>query len=85
MPVIIITGQRQDEIDRVVGLELGADDYLTKPFDLRELLARVRAILRRSAAAAAVGEAAAPSPAPAQAAPSVEPGRTVRFLVTLTF
>jgi DNA-binding response OmpR family regulator len=47
VPVIIITGHRRDEIDRVVGLELGADDYLTKPFHLRELLARVRAILRR--------------------------------------
>jgi two-component system OmpR family response regulator len=48
VPVIIITGQRRDDIDRVVGLELGADDYLTKPFNLRELLARVRAVLRRS-------------------------------------
>jgi len=38
---------RRDDIDRVVGLELGADDYLTKPFNLRELLARVRAVLRR--------------------------------------
>ena len=47
LPVIIITGHRRDEIDRVVGLELGADDYLTKPFNLRELLARVRAVLRR--------------------------------------
>ena len=47
VPVIIITGHRLDEIDQVVGLELGADDYLTKPFNLRELLARVRAILRR--------------------------------------
>ena len=47
IPVIMITGKRQDEIDRVVGLELGADDYLTKPFNLRELLARARAILRR--------------------------------------
>ena len=47
VPVIIITGHSRDDIDRVVGLELGADDYLTKPFNLRELLARVRAILRR--------------------------------------
>ena len=51
VPVIIITGHRRDDIDRVVGLELGADDYLTKPFNLRELLARVRAILRRFDAA----------------------------------
>ncbi len=42
-----MTGHRRDEIDRVVGLELGADDYVTKPFSLRELLARIRAVLRR--------------------------------------
>ena len=47
VPVIVITGHRRDEIDRVVGLELGADDYVTKPFNLRELLAQVRAIIRR--------------------------------------
>jgi two-component system, OmpR family, response regulator len=47
VPIIITTGHRRDEIDRVVGLELGADDYITKPFSLRELLARVRAVLRR--------------------------------------
>lgn len=44
--VIIVSG-RSDAVDRVVGLELGADDYVTKPFDLRELLARVRSVLRR--------------------------------------
>src|ERR1700731_2102568 len=47
VPVIITTGHRRDEIDRVVGLELGADDYVTKPFGLRELVARIRAVLRR--------------------------------------
>jgi two-component system OmpR family response regulator len=47
IPVIIMTGHRNDEIDRVVGLELGADDYVAKPFSLRELLARIRAVLRR--------------------------------------
>src|ERR1700680_1636164 len=47
VPVIITTGHRRDEIDRIVGLELGADDYITKPFGLRELLARIRAVLRR--------------------------------------
>jgi len=47
VPVIITTGDRRDEIDRVVGLELGADDYITKPVSLRELLARIRAVLRR--------------------------------------
>ena len=55
IPVIIITGHRRDEIDRVLGLELGADDYITKPFGLRELLARIRAVLRRLEA----GQAAA--------------------------
>jgi len=47
VPVIITTGRCYDEIDRIVGLELGADDYVVKPFCLRELLARVRAVLRR--------------------------------------
>jgi two-component system OmpR family response regulator len=47
VPVIITTGHRCDEIDRVIGLELGADDYVSKPFGLRELLARIRAVLRR--------------------------------------
>jgi DNA-binding response OmpR family regulator len=46
IPIIMLTGRR-DEADRVMGLELGADDYLTKPFSPRELLARVRAVLRR--------------------------------------
>jgi len=46
-PVIMLTA-KAEEIDKVVGLELGADDYITKPFSLRELLARVRAILRRA-------------------------------------
>jgi DNA-binding response OmpR family regulator len=47
VPIIMLTG-RKDEADRVMGLELGADDYLTKPFSPRELLARIRALLRRS-------------------------------------
>jgi DNA-binding response OmpR family regulator len=45
-PVLILTA-RDDEIDRVVGLEMGADDYMTKPFSMRELIARVKAMLRR--------------------------------------
>jgi two-component system, OmpR family, response regulator len=49
LPIIMLTG-RKDEADRVMGLELGADDYLTKPFSPRELLARIRALLRRSRA-----------------------------------
>jgi two-component system, OmpR family, response regulator len=51
VPVIITTGHRRDEIDRVVGLELGADDYVTKPFGVRELVARIHAVLRRQEAA----------------------------------
>ena len=47
LPIIMLTG-RKDEADRVMGLELGADDYLTKPFSPRELLARIHALLRRS-------------------------------------
>ena len=48
VPIVMISG-KGDTIDRVVGLELGADDYITKPFQLREVLARVRAVLRRYA------------------------------------
>ena len=53
VPVILLTA-RADEADRVLGLELGADDYVTKPFSPRELTARVRSVLRRAAAAAPV-------------------------------
>jgi len=49
VPIIILTG-RKDDVDRIMGLEFGADDYLTKPFNLRELLARIRTILRRAQA-----------------------------------
>jgi len=52
IPILMLTA-KSDEIDRVVGLEVGADDYLGKPFGPRELLARVRAILRRAGGAAA--------------------------------
>jgi DNA-binding response OmpR family regulator len=50
VPIIILTA-RGDDVDRIVGLELGADDYVTKPFNPRELLARVKAVLRRASAA----------------------------------
>jgi DNA-binding response OmpR family regulator len=65
LPVIMLTA-RADEIDRVVGLELGADDYVVKPFSPRELAARVRALLRRTAEAAALRARLGP----AQAAPA---------------
>ena len=53
-PVIVISG-RGESVERVVGLELGADDYITKPFDLRELLARIRSVLRRAQPEPATG------------------------------
>ncbi|GAB6142023.1 beta-lactam response regulator transcription factor BlrA [Methylosoma difficile] len=55
-PAVIFLTARSEEIDRIVGLELGADDYLGKPFSPRELCARVRAVLRRSQASAPVAE-----------------------------
>jgi len=61
--LVIITG-RGDAVDKVVGLEVGADDYVTKPFDLRELLARIKAVLRRTLAAPAPAGAAAVEAAP---------------------
>jgi two-component system response regulator VicR len=54
VPIIMLTA-RDEEVDRVVGLELGADDYVTKPFSVRELMARVKAVLRRVGSAAADG------------------------------
>jgi DNA-binding response OmpR family regulator len=64
VPIVMITG-RGDTIDRVVGLELGADDYITKPFHVREVLARVHAVLRRYEGTAAAARPA-PSPAPGE-------------------
>ncbi|HEY6248152.1 MAG TPA: response regulator transcription factor [Pyrinomonadaceae bacterium] len=55
MPIIMLTARGQ-EIDKVVGLELGADDYVTKPFSIRELMARVKAVLRRASPQAANAE-----------------------------
>ena len=57
VPILMLTAMG-DETDRIVGLEMGADDYIAKPFNPRELLARVRAILRRTSAAATVGRPA---------------------------
>jgi two-component system phosphate regulon response regulator OmpR len=66
VPILMLTAA-DDIVDRVVGLELGADDYLTKPFDLRELRARLRTILRRS------------GPQPAASPPEPSPASRVRF------
>ncbi len=68
VPIIMLTATASP-IDRVVGLELGADDYLAKPCELRELLARIRSVLRRSQTSAA----------PAAAAPAVAAANRVRF------
>jgi two-component system catabolic regulation response regulator CreB len=65
VPMLFLTA-RSDEIDRVVGLELGADDYIAKPFSPRELVARVRTILRRSARPPASAAVTAPAPATPQ-------------------
>jgi len=73
VPMLFLTA-RSDEIDRVVGLELGADDYIAKPFSPRELVARVRTILRRSGRngqAAAPAATAAPAPTPSVPSPAV--------------
>lgn len=83
VPVIMLTATASS-IDRVVGLELGADDYLAKPCEMRELLARIRSVLRRSGtvrpvAAAAPAVAAAPPPAAAAAAPAPVADSSVRF------
>jgi two-component system, OmpR family, catabolic regulation response regulator CreB len=61
-PVLMLSA-RGEELDRILGLELGADDYLAKPFSPRELVARIRALLRRSSASAAANLATAASPA----------------------
>jgi DNA-binding response OmpR family regulator len=58
LPIIMLTG-RKEEADRVMGLELGADDYLTKPFSPRELLARIRALLRRARVSETVADSLA--------------------------
>lgn len=68
VPILMLTA-RESELDKVLGLELGADDYLTKPFSMRELLARVKALLRRSEIIAAQASAATPPPSLVQVGP----------------
>ena len=66
LPVIVLTA-RNDDVDKIVGLELGADDYVVKPFNPRELVARVRALLRRMAAVRALRAQLAATTTPADA------------------
>ena len=70
---LVMLTTASDTVDRVVGLELGADDYVPKPFEMRELLARVRAVLRRAETTAAAPAAAASDPA------ATTPSRRVAF------
>jgi len=72
-PVLMLTA-RSSELDRVLGLELGADDYLTKPFSVRELVARVKAIFRRGDALSTSGQGAAGKPLEAFGI-SLDPGK----------
>ena len=87
VPVIFLTA-RSDEIDRVVGLEIGADDYVTKPFSPRELVARIRVILRRMTppeprpSPPAVAAAAGSATAAAGPAASLAPGSAPRLAAT---
>ena len=74
---IVMLTTAGESIDRIVGLELGADDYVPKPFEMRELLARVRAVLRRAAVVAEAGTVAAA--AAAHAAPGAAATRRVAF------
>src|ERR671934_42086 len=87
VPIIMLTA-RDDELDKVVGLELGADDYITKPFSIREFRSRVRALLRRAAVPAAADGAVAAEIISADGLEIDVPKRIVRVrgeLVQLTY
>ena len=80
-PIIVLSG-KNDTMEKIVCLEMGADDYMTKPFEMRELAARIRAVLRRgqdNSPAAAGGEGEAPSAAASARAPDDEDGSVVSF------
>jgi len=79
MPILMLSA-REEEIDKVLGLELGADDYLTKPFGLRELLARVHALLRRSDSTRPAAPPPGTGAADAGTAPVPEPGTPPRLV-----
>ena len=78
-PILMLTARGQ-EIDKVVGLELGADDYVTKPFSIRELLARVRAVLRRTEGTARSASPATASPTWSSTSRPTRPRRAARPL-----
>ncbi|MFJ6738111.1 response regulator transcription factor [Streptomyces sp. NPDC091279] len=80
VPIIIITA-RSDEVDRVLGLEIGADDYVSKPFGVRELIARIRAVSRRAQAAFTV---AGPAPAGPGSRGPAEPAELLQRIGPLT-
>lgn len=83
IPIIMLTG-RGEEVDRVVGLEKGADDYIPKPFPLRELLARMRAVLRRysNTESVAAGAQGKPRAAVRMGALTIDPGARLATLGT---
>jgi two-component system response regulator ChvI len=90
LPIIFLTS-REEEFDRVLGLEIGADDYLCKPFSMRELLARVKVLLRRASLAAPIADATEPAATSITAGPltldvdryaATWAGRPVRLTVT---
>jgi two-component system, OmpR family, response regulator RegX3 len=84
VPIIMLTA-RGDEIDRVVGLELGADDYVTKPFSMREVLARIRAVARRAGATGSANGSGGPdADTPLQSIGSLTIDRRTRRVVVDT-
>ena len=84
VPIIMLTA-RDDELDKVVGLELGADDYITKPFSIREFRSRVRALLRRARRSASTTAAATDRRRGPDHRPREADGRVRREVVELTF
>jgi two-component system phosphate regulon response regulator PhoB len=83
VPVVMLTA-KGDEVDKVVGFELGADDYVTKPFSVRELVLRVRAVLRRVAPAAAPGGRPPPAVGPIRVDPDAHRAFVAGEEITLT-
>ena len=72
VPILMLTA-KEEEVDKILGLELGADDYMTKPFNLRELIARVRAMLRRMEMLQGMNQASAPAESKSETKPNIEP------------